>query len=150
MLSKEYINTHEEELREKIAEIAKKWVGAKYHHLGMVQYKDADCMTLLLQVYEEAGLIEHREPDYYPPDFLFHRGSEEYLEGVSEYGYKSKLYKKGNILLYKFGRVISHSAIIIDYPTIIHAVADNGIIFDNANQDYLKKAERFNFSLWKE
>ena len=70
--SAEYIATHEAELRQKVVEIAKKYIGANYHINGMLPYKATDCHTILIMVFAEARLIKLFQPEFYRPDFSFH------------------------------------------------------------------------------
>ena len=70
--SREYIIEHEEEIRQDIVRIAKKYLGAKYHVNGMLPYKATDCHTLLILVFAEARLIKLFQPEFYRPDFSFH------------------------------------------------------------------------------
>jgi len=150
MLTKKYIKAHEKELREAIVKEAYTCLKTPYHVLGQIKGVGFDCMTLLIEVYSKVGLIEWFKPPHYSPDFLLHRSEENYLEGVSKHGFKTDKYETGNIIVYKIGRVVSHSAIIVDYPTIIHSVMGKGCILDDASQDFLKKHEHSIYSFWKD
>jgi cell wall-associated NlpC family hydrolase len=141
---------NEKELRDKIVVEALSWLRTPYHVSGELKGVGVDCERLLTKVYSDLGLIEYFPPVKYSPDFLFHRSEEFYLNGIEERAYKSTKYDKGNIILYKMGRVVSHSAIIVDYPTIIHAASGKGCILDDASQDFLKKREYCVFSLWED
>ena len=144
----EYINLNEEEIRQEISKECFKWLGAKYHVLGMIQYELADCYTLLLQVYIEVGLIEPQKPKFYTPQFLFHCKDENYLEGIKEYSYPTNEYKIGNVIMYKYHLVVSHAAIIVSETNIIHEVASQGCVMDDFNQLMFKEREKAIYSFW--
>jgi len=150
MFDKQYIKENEELLRNSIVEEAYECLKTPYHVLGQVKGVGLDCMTLLIQVYSRVNLVNWFKAPHYSPDFYKHKSTEDYLNGLSMYGKPSIEYKKGNILLYKMGRVIGHSAIIVDYPTIIHSVTGKGCILDNAHQKFLKKRENCIFSFWRD
>ena len=44
-----------------------------------------DCLMLLAEVYEKAGVIPHVDVPFYPPDWNLHRDAERYLEGIMRY-----------------------------------------------------------------
>ncbi len=150
MLDKDYILTHEDELREAVIVEARKWLGANYHVMAQLKYKACDCMTLLIEVFSAVGLIDWFKAPHYSPDFLFHRRDEVYLNGLLERSRRTNKYDKGNIILYKMGRIVSHSAIIVDYPLIIHAAVEKGCILDDAEQSFLKDHEFCKMSLWED
>ena len=112
--SKKYILSHEDKLRAEIVRIAKKWLGAKYHINGMIPYKYCDCHTLLIMTYAEAGIIKLFPPDFYRPDFSFHTCKETYLEGMKKFAKETKEKKPGDVILYRYARLIDHAAIVVD------------------------------------
>jgi cell wall-associated NlpC family hydrolase len=147
--SKGFIKNNENKLRQSIINIAKKYLGARYHVLGMLPYSACDCMTLLIMTFAEARLIKLIDPPFYRPDFSFHTWKDSYLDGIQQYGHEVKEYKPGDIILYKFHRVVDHAAIVLDYPTIIHALCSRGVILDDASQQIHKDRERAIFSFWE-
>lgn len=44
--------------RQRVVEIAREWVGTPYHTGARIKGAGADCLTLLAEVYAEAGIIE--------------------------------------------------------------------------------------------
>ncbi len=136
--------------RDRIVEIARQWVGTPYHHMAMVKGSrgGCDCATLLCAVYAEAGLVEQIKLDYYPSDWALHRNEERYLRTIMKYGRRVDTPRRGDIALYKFGRVVSHSAIVVDFPAVIHCVPD-GVIEDFDGSGRLPSHRRIGFySLW--
>jgi hypothetical protein len=61
---------------------AREWLRTPYHHMARVKGAGADCLTLLAEVYEKAGVIPHIEVPFYPPDWNLHRDGERYLEAL--------------------------------------------------------------------
>lgn len=151
---------NEKEQRERVAMIAKSWLGTKYHHMGKIKGAGVDCLTLISEVFYEAGLVPKIEVPFYPRDWMQHRGAEKYLEGILRYS--KEIFtepQKGDLILWKMGRCFSHGAIVIDYPTIIHAQYNSGVVLENAEASFLqfigentseqgKERERKVFSYW--
>lgn len=126
-----------------IVDLAKDWLGTPYHPNARVKGKGGgvDCALLLAEVYEQAGLIPHIEPGYYPQDWHLHNADEQYLGWVLKYADEVLEPAPGDIALYQFGqktqnpvnsrhtRIISHAAIVIDWPVVIHAVRGEGVVY---------------------
>ena len=112
--------------RNEIIEEAKTWIGTPYHHAARVKGGGVDCAQILIEVYAKVGLIENYETDYYPMDWALHRSEEKYLENIKRYAVETDNPKAGDVVVYKFGRCISHGGIIIDDDHIIHAWMKSG------------------------
>ncbi len=125
----------------KAVDIAKKWVGTPYHHHARVIGVGVDCAMLLCEVYESAGLIPHIDPGYYPSDWHLHKDDERYLSWVLQYADEVMEPSAGDIAIYQFGmptshpvntrhtRIISHAAIVVAWPEVIHAVRGEGVVY---------------------
>jgi cell wall-associated NlpC family hydrolase len=113
--------TLEAEQRSRVVRAARSFVGTPYHPHGRKKGVGVDCLTLLAEVYTEAGLIESPKIPHYAPDFFKHKGTELYLNGVLQYTREVEVAKPGDIALWKYGRCFSHGAIVVDWPHIIHA-----------------------------
>jgi cell wall-associated NlpC family hydrolase len=119
--------------RQRIVEVAHTWLGTPYHIMGRVKGSGCDCLTLLAEVYAEAGIVPHIDIPFYSHDWHLHRGAERYLEGLLRYTSEcTYLPQPGDIALWKFGRCFSHGAIIIEWPAIIHAYAGRACVLENA------------------
>jgi cell wall-associated NlpC family hydrolase len=128
--------------RQAIVAEARSWIGTPYLHQGRVKGAGVDCAMLLLEVYERVGLIPHLalaevvvdpagQIAKYPPDWMLHRDEERYLEIVERFARKlprgeSVAPLDGDIALYRWGRTISHGAIVDRWPRIIHAYSRSG------------------------
>lgn len=124
-----------QEAREAVIKEALSWMNppTKYHHMGRVKGAGVDCGMFLAEVYERAGVISHIEPAPYPHDWHLHRSEERYLNIVEQYAHKIETEPQpGDIVLFKFGRCISHGGIIIQWPEIIHSYLRVGVTCDNS------------------
>jgi NlpC/P60 family putative phage cell wall peptidase len=108
-------------LRAAVLAEAETWLGTPYHHMARVKGAGCDCLTLLAEVYERAGILPHVEVPYYRPDFMHHRSDERYLEGVLGYGREVEQPEPGDVALFKLGRVFAHAGIVVEWPRLIHA-----------------------------
>lgn len=148
--SQRYIKQHEEELRAEIVRIAKKWIGARYHVNGMLPYKACDCHTILIMTFAEARLIKLFLPEFYRPDFSFNTCKETYLQGVQKYGKEVQTKRPGDIILYRYAKLIDHAAIVIDEKgTMIDSCITRGVTYQDFNQEVNKNREVATFSFWE-
>ena len=115
------------------------WLGTPYHHQGRVKGVGVDCATLLCEVYEAVGLIEHYDPGPYPPDWHMHQMGQRYLEHIQKFCVQVTDPQPGDIVLYHFGKCISHAAIVIEWPTIIHSYIHQGVILQDGTKGSLAR-----------
>ena len=119
---------------------AETWLGTPYHHMGRVKGAGTDCLMMLAEVYEAAGVIPHIEVPFYPPDWHLHRDGERYLEGVMQYAHEIVgPPQPGGVALFKFGRCFAHGAIVIEWPRLIHACYSGGVLYADAEQPLLAR-----------
>ncbi|MDR3471594.1 MAG: hypothetical protein P4M09_07870 [Devosia sp.] len=120
----------EEEGRAAIVREARTWLRTPYHGGARIKGVGVDCGQLAIGVYANAGVIEAFEPDPYPLDWHIHRDVERYMLTVMRFGREIGRDEvgPGDLALYKFGRVFSHGAIVIDWPVVIHAVLRDGVV----------------------
>ena len=111
--------------------------------MARVKGVGADCLTLLAEVYERAGVIPHVEVPFYPPDWNLHRDAERYLDGVMRYarevhaGDDNDLPRPADIAVFKFGRCFAHGTIVLRWPRLIHAWHGAGVVYADATQGQL-------------
>ena len=152
----------EQEQRARVVDVAMTWLGTPYHHAGRVKGAGVDCLTLLAEVFREAGVVEPVEVPFYPMDWMHHRDAERYLEGLMQYAKPiDGPPQTGDIVLWKVGRCFSHGAIVTNWPQIIHAQAGRVVTLEDAeNAAWLthvgenvagkgKPREKRFFSYWK-
>jgi NlpC/P60 family putative phage cell wall peptidase len=121
-------------MRQQIITAARGWLGTPFHHEGRVKGAGVDCLQLLIAVYSEVGLLPPVEPEHYPWDWHFHRSEERYLQGVAQHARQVPAAEPGDIDLFKFGRCVSHAAIVLDWPRCIHAYFGQGVVEVDAVQ----------------
>lgn len=115
----------EEAERARVCAIARTWIGTPFHDHARVKGAGADCATLLLCVFEEAGMIPPTDVGHYSPQWFYHQDEERYLGWVRRFGGEIALAqaRPADIALYKLGRCFCHGALIVEpgWPEIIHA-----------------------------
>ena len=119
-------------LRDRIVAEARTWLRTPHHHAARVKGAGVDCGLLLAEVYHAAGLTPDVVPEPYVHDWHLHRAEEKYLGIVERFAHRiTTPALPGDILLFRFGRCISHGAIVVTYPQIIHAHLGQGVVLDD-------------------
>lgn len=125
------------------------WLNTPYHHMGRVKGAGVDCGMLIAEVFERAGLIPHLNIEYYPMDWHLHRGAERYLGWVSKYAKEVQRDPlPGDIVLHQWGRCISHGAIVIKWPMVIHSYIGQGVVLADGTKEPLAGRQRAIHSFW--
>jgi cell wall-associated NlpC family hydrolase len=144
----------EQEFRDAIVHEAKTWLRTPYHHHGDVKGVGVDCAMILVRVYSVVGVTDASvDPRPYPQDWHLHRDSERYLETVMPYvrEISREDVRPGDLVLTKFACAFSHSAIVVDYPRVIHAYAvDKVVTYADLHKDPFAHREKKYFSAWPE
>jgi NlpC/P60 family putative phage cell wall peptidase len=118
------------------------WIGTPFHHAARVKGAGVDCLMLLAEVYERAGVAPHVNPPFYVPDWHMHRDAERYLEGLLGYAWPiDGPPQPADIALFRFGRVFSHGAIVVEWPRLVHAYWAIGVVWGDATLHPLKGRE---------
>jgi NlpC/P60 family putative phage cell wall peptidase len=119
--------------RQAVVAEAERWIGTPFHHAARVEQAGVDCLMLLAEVYERAGIVPRVEPPFYVPDWHLHRDAERYMEGLLRYACAIDAPPRpGDIALFKFGRTFSHGAIVTAWPRLIHAYWAIGVVWGSA------------------
>lgn len=147
-----------------VRDIARTWNGTPYRHRAAVRGSGVDCARILIEVYAEAGLIERFDPGKYTRDWHLHRNEERYLQTVESFtgppiredptindwiaeGYKPLT---ADILVWRVGRTFSHSAIVTDWPFVIHASAPSMMVEEvEAGRGREQRLPVKVYSLWR-
>jgi cell wall-associated NlpC family hydrolase len=149
-LAPEGADLGEAEARRVIVAAAREWLGTPYHHMADIKGHGVDCLMILVRVYGDLGLIPPVDPRPYAAQWFLHRAEEQYLAGVLGHAHEiAGPPLPGDILLIKIGRCFSHSAIVTDWPRVIHAYAKAGVIIDDARHPPFAGRPMRYFSLWK-
>lgn len=118
--------------RKKIIEAALSWEGTPYHHHARVKGAQGgvDCAMFVFGVGIDAGIVEEQMAPtlpVYSPEWHLHNREELLLEALVRAGCNAKAIDKrtaGDIIAFKFGRVASHLAVLLEDNYIIHARVD--------------------------
>jgi NlpC/P60 family putative phage cell wall peptidase len=124
--------------RQAVVSEAESWIGTPFHHAARVKGAGIDCLMLLAEVYERAGVSGHIEPPFYVPDWHLHQGAERYMQGLLVYARPVAAPEPGDIALFRFGRTFSHGAIVTSWPQLIHAYWSIGVVWGDATLHPLK------------
>jgi cell wall-associated NlpC family hydrolase len=111
--------------QQRVREAALRWVGTPYHDHGQVwgPTGGVDCVTLLIEVFSEAGVIDHFTPPWYAPEAGMLPG-EQYLNAILQYGHAVEPpWEVGDVLMFRMLKAPScgHAAIYIGEDEIVHA-----------------------------
>jgi cell wall-associated NlpC family hydrolase len=118
---------------------AREWIGTPYRHMARVKGPKGgcDCLTLLAEVYERAGIVAHVEIPFYPMDWHLHRAAELYLDGLAAHADEVEAPEPGDAVLFRFGRCFAHGGIVTAWPWLIHSWNGMGVVPVDANQTML-------------
>jgi NlpC/P60 family putative phage cell wall peptidase len=136
--------------REEVVQEAQTWLGTPYHHQGRIKGAGVDCAMLLIEVFRTCSLIPEIDPRPYPPDWHLHRDAERYLGWVKRYARAVDAPKPGDIALFQFGRCVSHGAIVVEWPIVIHSYLHDGCILADATAAPLHGRARGFYSIFKD
>lgn len=154
----------EREERAAVAREARRWIATPYHHFAAVMGGGIDCAHILIETFAGAGLIERFVPDEYPIDWHMHRSEERYLAVVERYcglvdedfsplATRSEYWSAapGDVIMFRWGRTFSHSAIVTDWPMAVHAFAHEKMVIETNLRAHASLAERECrvYSFWK-
>ena len=129
----------EQEQRLTIVEEAQNWLRTPYHHQGQLKGVGVDCAMLLYKVFNNVGLIPEITFESYSPQWHLNKSDEKYLDWVKQYSAEITTNPQpGDVVLYQFGRCLSHGAIVVQWPTVIHAVIDIGVFLDRGDNISIK------------
>lgn len=113
-------------MREIILEEARSWLGTPFRHAQCAKGAGVDCAMLSACVYYNVGLVPWIDPRPYPPDWALHRNEERMLNILNQYAHPVETPCAGDMAAYRFGRCVSHMAIIENDEMMIHAYVISG------------------------
>ncbi len=130
------------------------WLRTPYHPAQRVKGAGVDCAQLPAAVYHAAALLGDIPLATYSPQWHLNQREELYLGEVLKHAAEVPGPPlPGDFVLYRVGHCWAHGAIVIDWPTIIHAVSGRCVTLGDGLRDPLAKRPlgdrhpRF-FTLW--
>jgi cell wall-associated NlpC family hydrolase len=131
--------------RLRVVRVARTWIGTPFHANGRLRGVGSDCLTTLAGIAEDAGLTPHIEIPHWIMGQNLHRDAETYINGLLQYCNEvaappERTPQPADIVLWRFGRIYFHGAIVVAWPRIIHVYGTYGVVQpDNVEQcQYLK------------
>lgn len=139
-----YTNTTTD-LRKKVVEEARSFLGTKYHKGGLLKNIGVDCGTFPFLVYKNTGLILPGEEGIFadenivprPQDWFANTKEEKYLNAVLRYSqrvidgmsYPTLKAEPGNLALTRCAnsKRFNHAGIVVKWPRILHCLSDGGV-----------------------
>ena len=145
-----HLPLEEQQQRLAVVQEALCWLGTPYEHQGRVIGAGVDCGQFLAAVFEDTNVIPKTSIEDYPHDWHQHRTEERYLETVERRAHQvDRVPLPGDIILYRFDLAISHGAIVVAWPVIVHSYIRQGVILDEGERNHvLRKAQVGIWSIW--
>lgn len=126
-------------LRDDVIKEAISWVGTPYHHHGRVKGVGVDCAMLLAEVYARTGVLPAIDAGHYPTDWHLHRSEELFLAQIKlAGGVPVDPPAPGDVAMFRYGRTVSHGAIVIQWPVVVHSYIGQGVVYDDADNGPLR------------
>lgn len=137
------------------------WLKTPYHHHGRIKGEQGgvDCLMLLAEVFERAGMVPRVEPGEYARDWHQHHSDELYMQGLMAYAGQlraDEIPQPGDIVLFKFGLTYSHAGIVTQVPQggslrrieIVHSYLRRGVTLTRLAEEPLAGPARQFWSFW--
>ena len=142
-------NTEE---RQKVVAEALTWLKTPYHLNAKIKGVGVDCGTFLIAAFAGAGLIPDVDLGHFQRDFHLHRSDEVYIKWIEKYCHEvtDRAPLLGDIVMYRFGRILAHGALVVDWPTIIHATNGSGCVFGDGIRDVIASRQAGVYSFWED
>jgi cell wall-associated NlpC family hydrolase len=121
---------------------ARTWLRTKFHHRARLKGAGVDCANFLIAVYSAAGLVPALKLEFYPHDWMLHQDEPKFLKVLAGHARGVPEARVGDVAMFKWGRHAAHGAIVLAWPTVIHAYLKDGMVVESdASKGEL--AERF-------
>lgn len=127
------------------------WQRTPYVPEGRVKGAGTDCGLLILQSFENVGLLPHIDIPHYPIDIACNCSTPMYLNKIKEYCTEiSEEPLPGDILVYKFsGSLVPHHAsVVLNKEYVIHALVRIGVTQSNRRGYEKHRIATYRFNRW--
>lgn len=122
--------------REKIVKEATEWLNTPYKGWSKCKHFGCDCLGLIAGVFVACGFITAKQADAaipkgYSLQIGQHQADTDYIDGLLTFTEEIQEHEAGpgDVVMYQIDLAFSHSAIVIQWPMIIHALAHGGVRF---------------------
>ncbi len=130
---------------------ARTWIRTPYQHSADVKHGGCDCAMLLVRVFIDTGLVPPFDPRPYSRTWFLHREEPKYLEWIKKFSREIKgPPEPGDFIVCRIGRQFAHAGIVTQWPRVIHAFAQAGMVLeDNVGlQGKYEAVDKRFFSFW--
>lgn len=121
--------------RDRVVAEAVSWLDTPFHHGARVKGAGVDCAQLLIAVFHAAGITPIVDPGFYPADWFLHERRERIVEIIEQFMAKvpDPTPLPGDVALFRYGRALSHAAIVTEWPVLIHTYRGRSVSYDRAD-----------------
>ena len=112
-------------IRQAVIAEATTWIGTPFHYNNsMVRGAGVACGPLLIAVYGKVGIPVPAISSlgHFPMDWHMNTDEERYLNILLGFTKVVEIPQPGDIALFKIGKVHGHSAIVTEWPRVIHVL----------------------------
>lgn len=141
----------EGELRAALVREALSWIGTPFHDGANLKGVGVDCQNFLIEVYRNAGVISDLpEFPYFGKQWFFHTSEELYLNYLLRFGFEIPgPPRPGDVVMYKMGKAFSHSAVVIEWPKVVHVLWTRVVTLADAEREGQLLVPRKFLSFWE-
>lgn len=142
------------EQRQRVVAEAVSWLRTPWRHQAEVKGAGVDCGKLIAKVFENTGLLVvpklSAEDKNYPRQWMLHKDDEVFLYWTEQFFRPVDEPLPADIAVWKVGRTYSHGAIVVAWPTIIHADVHEGVVLADASVGQLAGRDKQFYSVFME
>jgi cell wall-associated NlpC family hydrolase len=127
------------------------WIGTPFHDRATVKGHGVDCAMLLRAVFRETGLVPEFEMPEYSPQHHLHSRVPLLEQTLQRFAHRVDRPLPGDVVVYKFGHVHHHAAIVVEWPQIVHAYKSAGsVVLGDGDQGELAGRDPRFYSVFPE
>ena len=140
---------NEADERKLVVQEALSWLRTPYHHMQRVKGAGVDCGQFLIAVYSATGVIRDIDTGYYAQQWASNQREERYLKWIERYACRVDVPLPGDIVVYLFGRCMSHGGVVVEWPSIVHSYVKLGCLLDHGDKGNLEGRYHRFYSPWR-
>ena len=108
---------------------AMSWVATPFHHAAAIKGVGVDCAQLLIACYASIGVPRPAVGEYAADWFLHDDAALDRFERwVQAYCVPAAAPQPGDLALFRYGRAVSHGAIVVNADTVVHSFRELGVV----------------------